>query len=209
MFCFRESSNSTEFVKFCSLLLKRENVFSKHKRGLGSNQLVEHNIDTSDVYQLSNPLAFVEEAHKVLSDVPSTLCHSTLNFPPGFTFGPSPVHSSFDPCVDYRCLTAMIQNGAFPIPRMKDHLDAMADTTLFSTMDIASAYNLVPVGDHDILKTPFMTKYGLCNFIIFGLMTSPGTSHRLMELVFQVFDFHQYPVTPKVISVTARTMEMC
>ena len=60
----------------------------------------------------------------------------------------------------------------------------MTGATMFSTMDITSAYNQVPVAEKDIPKTAFVTKYGLYEFtkMPFGLSTAPQTYEHLMEL---------------------------
>ena len=56
---------------------------------------------------------------------------------------------------------------------------------MFSTMDILSTYNQVPVVDRDIPKTAFTTKYGLFEFTTkhLGLMTMPAIYQWLMDLV--------------------------
>ena len=88
------------------------------------------------------------------------------------------------PCVDYQRLNAVTRNDAYPVPRTQDCLDSMAGSGMFSTMDILSAYNQVPVAEEDIPKTVFSTKYGLFEFTTmpFGLMTAPATYQQLMEL---------------------------
>ncbi len=78
----------------------------------------------------------------------------------------------------------MTEDDAFPIPRTQDCLDAVAGATLFSTMDITSAYHQIPVVPGDVQKTAFVTKYSLFEFrtMLFGLKTAPATYQRLMEL---------------------------
>ena len=70
------------------------------------------------------------------------------------------------------------------MPRAQECLDSMAGSGMFSTMDILSAYNQVPVAEEDTPKTVFSTKYGLFELstMPFGLMTAPATYQRLMEL---------------------------
>ena len=88
------------------------------------------------------------------------------------------------PCVDYCRLNAVTHNDAYPVLRAQDYLEAMAGSGMFSTMDILSAYNQVPVAEQDITKTAFTTKYGLFEFTTmpFSLMTAPATYQQLMEL---------------------------
>ena len=88
------------------------------------------------------------------------------------------------PCVDYQQLNKVTKDVAYPIPRTQDSLDTMAWATIFSTMDITSAYNQVPVAEKDIPKTAFVTKYGLYEFtkMPFGLSIAPQTYECLMEL---------------------------
>ena len=60
----------------------------------------------------------------------------------------------------------------------------MSGATMFSTMDITSIYNQVLVAEQDILKTAFVTKYGLyvSTKMPFGLSTAPQRYEHLMEL---------------------------
>ena len=78
----------------------------------------------------------------------------------------------------------MTEDDAFPIPRTQDCLDAVAGATLFSTMDITSAYHQIPVAPGDVQKMAFVMKYSLFEFktMPFGLKTAPATYQRLMEL---------------------------
>lgn len=78
----------------------------------------------------------------------------------------------------------MTVKDAYPLPRIQDCLDAVADSQLFSTLDITSAYNQIPVRAEDIPKTAFITKYGLYEYtqMSFGLCNAPATFQRVMEL---------------------------
>ena len=73
---------------------------------------------------------------------------------------------------------------AYPIPSTQDCLGVMSGATMFSTMDITSAYNQVPIAEKDIPKTAFVTKYGLYEFtkMHFGLSTAVQTHEHIMEL---------------------------
>ncbi len=58
-------------------------------------------------------------------------------------------------CIDYRQLNAKTRWDAFPLPRIEESLDALKGAYWFSTVDLASGNNQVPVTEGDKEKTAF------------------------------------------------------
>lgn len=58
----------------------------------------------------------------------------------------------------------------------------------FTTVDLASGYNQIPITEKDKPKTAFCTPFGLFewNRMAFGLCNVPSTFQRLMERIFGV-----------------------
>lgn len=90
-------------------------------------------------------------------------------------------------CVDYRQLNAKVKRDAFPLPRIEESLDVLGGARLFSTIDLASAYNQVEVAPEDRHKTAFTTPFGLFEYnrMPFGLGGAPGTFQRIIQTIFR------------------------
>jgi len=92
-------------------------------------------------------------------------------------------------CVDYQNLNKITKKDSYPLPRVDDLLDSLADAQWFSTLDLRSGYWQVEVDPADREKTAFSTPYGLYQFRVmpFGLCNAPSTFQWLMELVLAGF----------------------
>ncbi|XP_042396513.1 uncharacterized protein LOC121986624 [Zingiber officinale] len=68
-------------------------------------------------------------------------------------------------CIDYRQLNAVTIKNKYPLPRIEDLFDQLKDTCVYSKIDLRSGYHQLRVGDADIPKTAFRTRYGHYEFM--------------------------------------------
>ncbi len=52
-------------------------------------------------------------------------------------------------CVDYQQLNQKTRRDAFPLPHIEETLDALSGAQWFSTVDLVSGYNQVPVAEQE------------------------------------------------------------
>lgn len=73
------------------------------------------------------------------------------------------------------------------MPSIEESLYVLGGARLFSTIDLASAYNQVEVAPEDRHKTAFTTPFGLFEYnrMPFGLGGAPGTFQRIMQTIFR------------------------
>ena len=168
-------------------------TFSKDDDDLGCTHLTSHSIDTGEARPIKQaprrtPAAFEGRDKEALDKMLSRGTIRESNSP-----WASPVvlvakkNGSVRVCVDYRRVNDLTKKDAFPLPKISDCLDAVSGSVYFSTLDLTSGYNQVPVAEEDIPKTAFVTKYGLfeCPYMPFGLSNAPATFQRVMELALQ------------------------
>lgn len=181
-----------EVKQAVELLQKHSTVFSQGEGDLGCTTLVEHEIplmDEAPVRQRYRRLP-PSQYEQVKAHIQQLLDHGVVR--PSCSPYSSPIVVVFKKngeirlCVDYRLLNAKTRKDAYPLPRIEESLDALTGAQWFSTLDLASGYNQVPVAEKDKAKTAFCTPFGLFEFnrMPFGLCNAPSTFQRLMERIF-------------------------
>ena len=88
-------------------------------------------------------------------------------------------------CVDYRKLNAITKLDSFPLPRVDDSLDLLANTMYFSSFDLASGHWQIGMAPDSQQKTAFCSHSGHYEFTVmrFGLCNAPATFQSLMETI--------------------------
>ena len=112
-------------------------------------------------------------------------------------------------CIDYRRLNTATVKDAYPLPRIDDALDQLAEAKWFHTLDLASGYWQVAMNPDSREKTAFCTHLGLYEWLVmpFGLCNAPATFERLMERVLAGLVWHGVLVYIDDIIVYDRTWE--
>uniref|UniRef100_A0A8C5BVU7 Gypsy retrotransposon integrase-like protein 1 n=1 Tax=Gadus morhua TaxID=8049 RepID=A0A8C5BVU7_GADMO len=175
-----------------ALLQKYQTIFSTHDGDLGCTNLISHEIPLLDEIPVRQryrriPPSEYEEVKAHIDQLLEAKVIRESNSP----FA-SPIvlvrkkDGSLRMCVDYRLLNRKTRKDAFPLPRIEESLDSLAGARWFTTLDLASGYNQVPVTEQDKSKTAFCTPFGLFEFnrMPFGLCNAPSTFQRLMQRMF-------------------------
>ena len=89
-------------------------------------------------------------------------------------------------CVDYRKLNSQTVRDSYPLPNIQDVIDSLTGSTVFSTLDLKSAYWQVPLSKDSIPKTSFICHRGQYEFkrMSFGLRNAPAIFQRFMNKIF-------------------------
>ncbi|KAK3524756.1 hypothetical protein QTP86_002500 [Hemibagrus guttatus] len=90
------------------------------------------------------------------------------------------------PCIDYRALNRIIVKFRYPLPLVPAALEHLRGATIFTKLDLRSAYNLIRIREGDEWKTAFITPTGhyKCLVIPYGLANAPSVLSRISSTRF-------------------------
>lgn len=89
-------------------------------------------------------------------------------------------------CVDYHGLNNITKRNSYPqLPLVNDLLNVIRGATIFSKLDLKSAFNLLRVAPSNEWKTAFCTNEGLFKYLVmpFGLTNAPAAWQSFMQWV--------------------------
>jgi hypothetical protein len=78
--------------------------------------------------------------------------------------------------VDYHAPNEVTVKNKYPLPKIDDLFDQLWGACVFYKIDLQSGYHQLKVRECDILKTAFISRYGLYEFTVmsFGLTNAPA-----------------------------------
>ena len=92
-------------------------------------------------------------------------------------------------CIDYRQLNRVMIKNRYPLPRIDDLFDQLRGARVYSKIDLRTGYHQLRVGDTDIPKAAFRTRYGHFEFTVMpiGLTNALEPFMDLMHRMFQPY----------------------
>lgn len=93
-------------------------------------------------------------------------------------------------CQDYRGLNNVTIKNRYPLPLIRETLDALCNAKVYTKLDIIAAFNRLRIAEGHEWKTAFITRFGLFETLVtpFGLCNAPASfqhyiNHTLHDLL--------------------------
>ncbi|KAK3554648.1 hypothetical protein QTP70_031051 [Hemibagrus guttatus] len=93
------------------------------------------------------------------------------------------------PCIDYRALNHITVKFRYPLPLVPAALKHLRGATVFTKLDLRSAYNLIRIREGDEWKTAFVTPTGHYEYLVmpYGLVNAPTIFQDFIHEVLREF----------------------
>ncbi len=93
------------------------------------------------------------------------------------------------PCIDYRSLNNITVKFRYPLPLVPAALEHLRGATIFTKLNLRSAYNLIRIREGDEWKTAFVTPTGHYEYLVmpYGLVNAPSIFQDFMHEVLREY----------------------
>ena len=181
-----------------NIILRNADVFSKHEYDLGRTNLLVHTIDTGDHKPFAQPLrshprVYLDTIDQAVDNLLKVGVIEPASSPwaSNIVVVAKPGNPVPRITIDYRQLNSLCYKDKYPLKKISDCLDAMNGSVFFSTLDISSSFNQVPIDPKDRDKTAFITRRGQFRYVTMpmGGVNAASVFCRLMALVLKGLDF--------------------
>ena len=163
-------------------------VFANNENEVGLTNRTQFKINTKSKVPVAvklrrTPFALRAEVDKQIKDMEQrgVIEKSTSPYSFPILLVPKP-DGSYRFCTDFRALNDATVTEVFPLPSVRECLDSLQGSCLFTTLDLYSGYWQIPVEKGSRHKTAFSTESGHWHFRVmpFGVKNAPAVFARLM-----------------------------
>ncbi|KAI2644715.1 Retrotransposon-derived protein PEG10 [Labeo rohita] len=93
------------------------------------------------------------------------------------------------PCIDYRGLNNVTVKFRYPLPLVPPALEQLQEATIYTKLDLRSAYNLIRIKEGDVWKTAFLTTRGHYEYQVmpYGLANAPAVFQSFINEILKEF----------------------
>jgi hypothetical protein len=94
-------------------------------------------------------------------------------------------------CQDYRGLNNVTIKNRYPLPLVRETLDALCNAKVYTKLDIIAAFNKLRIAEGHEWKTAFVTRFGLFESLVmpFGLCNAPASfQNYINHILFDLLD---------------------
>lgn len=200
------------------LVKRNADLFARHDLDVGKSPLMQHKIDTGDAKPICEPLRRHNRAHLDQIDraVDNLLAaglieESDSEWASNIVVVTRPGSPKLRITLDMRAVNSVtLKQTSWPMPTIRDCLDSLSGSVMFSQMDLSSAFHSIALADLESKnRTSFITRKGLFRWtrMPMGGVNSPSAFCRLMHLALNGLNFVTCLVYVDDVIVMARNFE--